>query len=551
MELRILGPLEVADGEKTIALGGPKQRALLAILLLSAGDVVSTDRIVDELWGSEPPAKSAHTVQVYVSNLRKALGEHGRDLLVTRAPGYCVEVDAASFDLARFESDLRDGRAALEHGEAETASATLADALALWRGAPLADFAYEPFAQQAIARLEELRLVATELRIEAELGLGRHAELIPELRALAAAHSRRERPRAQLMLALYRSGRQAEALQVFHETRAELVEQLGIDPGPALQELERAILRQDESLDVCGGLGAPASSLVAPTPERSLLIAPEKDANFAALGALAEPLAGSHVPHELVLARLVDASGPGASAPLAEATASVNRLRQSLNGRGVAARAAAFTTTDRGSDVVRLATEHDVDLLLTDTMLDELERDAITRDLSAILHGAPCDVAVLVDRGQGRVVPGPGAPVLVPFGGAQHDWAALELGAWLASSTGVVLRLMGALEGAKEGRDASRLLAHAALAVQGLVGVATEPILVSPGESGLVEAAAGAGLLVVGLSESWQQEGLGGVRAAAARIVDAPMLLVRRGPRPGGLTAPENLTRYTWSLAGG
>ena len=362
--------LEVIAGDKTVALGCPKQRALLAILLLTAGDVVSTDRIVDDLWGSEPPAKSAHTVQVYVSNLRKALGQHGRDLLLTRVPGYCLEVDEGTFDLARFEGALRDGRVALEKGDDESAATRLAEALAVWRGPPLADFAYEPFAQQAIARLEELRLVALELRIEAELGLGRHAELIPELQALAQEHPRRERPRAQLMIAPYRSGRQADALEVFQETRVQLVEQLGIDPSPALQELEREILRQDESLELSAGEPAPRSSAVPPAPERSLLLAPENEASFGALGILAEPLARSYVPHELVLARLVDAEGRESPQLLAEATESVNRLRQSLNERGVPARAAAFTTQDRGGDVARMASEHDVDLLLTDVRLD-------------------------------------------------------------------------------------------------------------------------------------------------------------------------------------
>jgi DNA-binding SARP family transcriptional activator len=209
MELRILGPLEVVDGGRPVSLGGARQRAVLAILLLHRGEVVSVDRLADELWGEEPPGTATKTVQVYVSRLRKTLGH---DVLLTRAGGYLLDIQPEQLDAARSEQLAGEGRRALARGDARTARELLGQALDLWRGPPLADLGYEPFAQAAIARLEELRLVALEHRIEADLALGDHAALIPELETLVREHPARERLRAQLILALYRSGRQTDAL---------------------------------------------------------------------------------------------------------------------------------------------------------------------------------------------------------------------------------------------------------------------------------------------------------------------------------------------------
>jgi DNA-binding SARP family transcriptional activator/tetratricopeptide (TPR) repeat protein len=243
MDFRLLGPLEVAEHDHPLALGGAKQRALLAVLLLHANDVVPTERLIDELWGESPPATVAKSIQVYVSRLRKQLGD-GR--LVTRTPGYVLFVDASELDVARFEGLVAEaGRA-----DPEAAARKLRAALALWRGPPLADLAYEPFARAPIARLEELRLVALEQRIDAELASGRHAELVGELEGLVGEHALRERMRGQLMLALYRSGRQAEALEAYREARRALVEELGIEPGRQLRELHDAILKQDPRLDL-------------------------------------------------------------------------------------------------------------------------------------------------------------------------------------------------------------------------------------------------------------------------------------------------------------
>jgi DNA-binding SARP family transcriptional activator len=244
LEVRLLGPIQADRDGVPVALGGPKPRALLAVLALEPGRVVSVDRLVEALWPGEPPDTAAHAVQVYVSQLRKALGP----VIATRAPGYELELVPDRVDVHRFVRLTQEGKAALEGGDPTAAEGALREGLALWRGPALADFLYEPFAQTEIARLEELRTVTLEERIEADLALGRHAELVSELEALVAAQPLRERPRAQLMLALYRSGRQADALAAYRTARETLVEELGIDPGPELRELEAAILRQDDSL---------------------------------------------------------------------------------------------------------------------------------------------------------------------------------------------------------------------------------------------------------------------------------------------------------------
>ena len=254
MEFRILGPLEVHETGKSVPLGGKKQRGLLAILLLNANQVVSTDRLIDELWGETPPETAAKGLQVHVSQLRKVLepdrasGESGQ-LLVTRAPGYILKLDPEQFDLERFRRLADEGREALSASDPEGAAAKLGEALALWRGDPLADLA-DAFAPREVSRLEEMRFAALEDRIEADLERGAHAEVIGELERLVAEEPLRERPRAQLMLALYRSGRQAEALDAYGTARRALVEELGIEPGRELKELQAAILEQDPALDL-------------------------------------------------------------------------------------------------------------------------------------------------------------------------------------------------------------------------------------------------------------------------------------------------------------
>jgi DNA-binding SARP family transcriptional activator/pimeloyl-ACP methyl ester carboxylesterase len=248
MEFRILGPLEADDGGKPVKLGGGQQRALLADLLVNAGQTVSRDRLIDDLWGERMPATAAKIVHNYVTRLRKVLPP---GVLQTRPSGYAVELDRHALDLRRFERLVAEGRSFLVAGEPVGASDRLRDALALWRGPALAEFG-EPFAMMDRVRLEELRLAALEHRIEADLALGRHADLAGELEWLVAHHPYRENLRVQQMLALYRSGRQADALQAYQEARRLLTEELGIEPSPVLRELERRVLAQDETLAATG-----------------------------------------------------------------------------------------------------------------------------------------------------------------------------------------------------------------------------------------------------------------------------------------------------------
>jgi DNA-binding SARP family transcriptional activator len=261
MEFRILGPLEVCDGERALSLGGPKQRTVLALLVLGVGEVLSTDRLIDEIWGERPPVKAAKALQMYVSRLRKQLPP---GILLTEGRGYRLALSGEEIDARRFERLFEEGRSARTQGDAERAAGLLQQALELWRGPALADFAYESFAQGEIARLGELRVAAVEERIEADLARGRHSELVGEIEALVAAHPLRERLRGQLMLALYRAERQAEALQAYQDARRALVEELGIEPSPALRELEGRVLGQDPALAYAPPVTTPAAGAVAP-----------------------------------------------------------------------------------------------------------------------------------------------------------------------------------------------------------------------------------------------------------------------------------------------
>jgi YVTN family beta-propeller protein len=262
MEFRILGPLEVEAEDGPLPLGSPKQRALLEVLLLNANEVVSRNRLIEAVWGEQPPATAPTALQVYVSRLRKLLepsdsgGEHR--VLVTQRPGYLLRVDAEQLDLLRFQRLLRDGRAARAAGDAETAAVQLGEALVLWRGEPLAELS-TAHGELERDRLRELRLTAIEERLDSELALGRHAHVVEELEALVARHPLRERLRGQLMLALYRCGRQAAALEAYRRGRQQLRDELGLEPGEALQRLERAILNHDPALEL--ETGAPPTGV--------------------------------------------------------------------------------------------------------------------------------------------------------------------------------------------------------------------------------------------------------------------------------------------------
>ena len=247
LEFLILGPFKIhLDGEP-LALGGRQQRALLAALTLRANELVSSERLIDELWPEDPPDTADHLVHVYVSRLRKALGDEGRPILVTRPPGYQLVLERGQVDLDRFEDHVAAARSATEEGHFAEASARLREALALWRGPALADVASESFARADAERLNELRVAATEDLVGSQLAVGRD-DLVPELKSLVAQHPLRERLRGFLMVALYREGRQAEALDAYERTRAILAEELGIDPSHELQELHRRVLAQDPTL---------------------------------------------------------------------------------------------------------------------------------------------------------------------------------------------------------------------------------------------------------------------------------------------------------------
>jgi DNA-binding SARP family transcriptional activator len=488
-ELRVLGPLEAVVDGRPVALPGGKPSALLVRLALDVGRVVAADELVDGLWGDRAPPSVRKILQVHVSALRKALGA---GLIETRRPGYLLDVPRGRTDLGRFESLTAE---AAETADPARRSRLLTEALALWRGPALAGLTAEPFARPAARRLEELRLAALERRLEADLELGRHEQLVAELESLVDAEPLREQPRRQLMLALYRSGRQAEALARYREGRRVLVEELGIEPGPSLQQLERAILRQDRALDEPRAAPARRGCVIAVGAWLARLLAP--------------------LERELVLVELV-----AAPEGLPERSAALERVRQELVARGVEARAACFTSDDAAADVARLAAEQGAELVV------------------GLDVPADCDVAVASPAEFAG-----GAPVLVPFGGGRDEWPALQLGAWLARAHGLPLRLLG-VEATGERRDASRMLASASLALQRFTGTAAEPAVVAPGPDAIL--AERSSVLVASLPAELDE-----TRRALVERSPAPVLLVRGGLRPGGLAPGRTLTRFSWSIRDG
>ena len=495
-EFRLLGPVEATEDGEPVALPAGKPRAVLARLLLDATRIVPMEALVDSLWGDRPPASANKLVQAYVSQLRKALGP---DAIETRAPGYAVRLAGDDLDVRRFEALAAQ---ADETTDASRRVELLDRALALWRGPPLAEFRDEPFARAAGRRLGELRLAALERKLEAELELGRHDRAIGALDALVDEEPLREGPRRLLMLALYRSGRQADALARYREGRRLLVQELGIEPSAALQGLERAILRRDPSLE--------AGST---QRERGCVICAG-----AALADLVAPLCTEG--RELLVVEL--ARDPG---ELAARAARLEAIREDLGGRGVDLRTAAFTAERPREDLARLATEQDAELL-------------VIGPPAAQPVDAPCDVAVAPRPDLSFE---PGRPVLVPFGGGREEWAAVELGAWLARAHGVRLRLLG-VEGGEGRRDASRILAAASIALQRFAGASAEPVIVPPGAGGIL---AQDGSVVVA---SFPAGGLGATREALIERSRIPLLFVRGGLRPSGLAPTRTLTRFSWSL---
>jgi DNA-binding SARP family transcriptional activator len=529
-EFRILGPLEVVGDRGVVRLGGARQRATLAILLLNANRVVSVDRIVEDLYADAAPVTALKQVQRQISELRKALGS--TSVIETRSPGYMIRLSPEQLDLHVFERLAAEAAEAFSAGDPRQAADLLRQALGVWRGDPLSDLAYESFAQASIERLREIRLAALEQRIDADLALGRHNELVAELEQLVQEHPVREQLHAQLMLALYRAGRQAEALEAYREARTRLVDGFGIEPSPGLKELERRVLEQDRRLELVPDEGSTPGS--PGRSARTVLAVAKDEAGVERLARLAEPL--TRLPEQgLILARLVESEPE-----LAGAVGSLEQARQAAE----TTRVAAFTSAEPARDVIRLASAYDVELVLVGAPTEAHTR--LPEDVVTVLEESPADVGLVV---------GPPADwarqdgIFVPFGGTEHDWAALELGAWLASSGGAPLRLVGVrADPARGRRDASRLLANASLAVQRLVDVGAEPLLVEPAPDALAGAVESATIVVVGLSPRWRTEGVGTVRGALLRT-GRPVVLVHSGPRPSGLAPRDTRTRFSWSLA--
>jgi hypothetical protein len=333
--------------------------------------------------------------------------------------------------------------------------------------------------------------------------------------------------------------------------------------GPLLKLLDpkNEYGRQVEDEFADAALAAVQAHPELPVPERSILVAPETEAATAQLVALAEPLAASTPVRELIVARLVQptrGARTGVRAglqtenlALERASRSINEVRERLASDGVVARGVALTSTNPGDDLVHIVEREPVDLVITDGRQRLFGEGVPQGEGTELLERAACDVAILVAREQDAIELGADRPVLVPFGGAEHDWAALELGSWLAASTGAPLKLLGAGGQTDETKSVTRMLADAGLLVQQATGVSTEPLVVAGGRDSIVQAAAGAGLLVLGLSDRWKREGLGPTRSAIAAASPAPTLFVRRGTRPGLFAPRENVTQFKWSMVGG
>ena len=504
IEFRILGPLTVLDDGQPVPIPGGKERSVLALLLLHGGHPVPTDTLVDALWGSAPPATARNSLQVRVAGLRRALGA---DRIESYGGGYALRLEPGELDLARFEQLSTAGSAD-----------ALTEALGLWHGEALVEFAQEPWAQGTIRRLDEIRLRVFEDLMELEIDAGRHDAVIGDLELQLDRHPTRERLRALLMLALYRSGRQPDALDVYRRGRQQLIDELGLEPGRMLRDLEGAILRQDPALDI-----------VKPeAPTRSILVSARDGSRLSGVIDVARLLA-ERPRWDLVLARPVEDR-----TQLAEASAELQDIREHLADAGLAVRVAAFRSVNPRDDIARLAVEQDAELMLVDGT-----EPLGPGELRSLVEGAPCDVGIVIE---GQLSDG---PVLVPFVGAEDDWSAIDVGAHAARALSVPLRLAGPSEA---DRDSSRLLASAALAVQRALGVRVEPLLVDPATDDLETAAATASIVVVGLPDGWQTSGLGKVRTRLTDRCTVPVVIVHRGARPGGIAAAEGYTRFTWSV---
>jgi peptide/nickel transport system substrate-binding protein len=441
IDYRILGPLEVSADGRVIEVGGPRLRALLAVLLLRANEPVPRDVLVHELWGEQPPAGAQHSLDVYVSRLRKSLDAAANGPVVVTRPGaYSIRLADEQLDARRFERLVAEGRTALSGNEPGQAAATLREALTLWRGPALADLVNGHGPRAEAARLEELRLGAIVDRIDSDLALGRHAEVVSELEALVAAHPLRERLHEQLMIALYRSGRQADALAAYQAARRTLVEDLGLEPGPALQRLERAILRQDASLDLPGQGAAAAGLGPAGRPGRSWLGGPNRVKRLtavAAASAVALALLAAvtiHDPAQL-------AAGPDTVGVIGTSQGALTAVVTGV-GRpnGVAYGAGAAWVTDSADGL----------LLRVDPAGQVIDRIPVGHGPAGVAVGdGEVWVANELDGTVSEVNPSPGRPVSVIPVGIGPSAIAFGYGSvWVANVTSDTLSRIGAATGA-------------------------------------------------------------------------------------------------------
>ncbi len=464
VEYRILGSLEVLDEAGPVALGGIKARALLAVLLLHPNEPVNAERLSLALWGDEAPASAVKTVQVYVSRLRKAFGD--ADPLVTTTAGYCLRVREDELDADRFARLVEDGARTLATGRADRAAAVLCEALSLWRGPPLADLAFEPFAQTEIARMEEQRLAALEMRLEADLAAGRHAAVVGELRRLVRANPTRERLAGQLMLALYRCGRQADALEAFQDARRVLAD-LGLEPGPELRRLEEAILQQDVTLE-------PPSVVAELPPELDAADAPPLVGRDAELARLRRHWDGARAGRG-ALVTVVGVHGIGKSRLAAELAGELQRLGAwvlYVDGRGSVDAAMETLGRARAATGLTLLVVDDADRA-DPAVLAELAKtadDLASSPLLALATGEDADVLAALGA-RASLILGPldveGVLSIAARCAPLRDGEALPADWLLQASAGVPLRVQEAA-GRWGQREAARRVS--ALAGRAAVG---------------------------------------------------------------------------------
>jgi len=440
IDYRLLGPLEVTAGGHALDVGGPKQRALLAILLLHANQPVPRDVLIEQLWGERPPTGPDHAVDVYIWRLRKRLDPvAGSPCVLTRAGGYLLQAAPEQVDLLRFERLAHDGQRSLAEGKADRAAGQFREALALWRGPPLADFRGEAFAQAWITRLEKLRAEVAEDRIDADLALGQHARVVGELEAIVASQPLHERPYQQLMVALYRCGRQADALAVYRDARRTLVDELGIEPGQPLRQLERAILQQDPSLELPTRRAAARAVVPPPGTARAWFTGTGGRRRLvAAAGALALTLTLLVAATTHGSARL--AAGPDSVGVIDGATADLSAVVTRV-GRpeGIASGAGAVWVTDSADNL----------LLRVDLAGQVIDRIPVGRGPAGVTVGdGEVWVANELDGTVSEVNPGAGRQVAtIPVGIGPHAIAFGYGSVWVANVTDDTLSRIDAATG--------------------------------------------------------------------------------------------------------